>query len=307
MGNKHKTISKTILLLSLCFFQFTLFPIQNIKSPKVLGLQSGVLLRGLPKSDNLNFNPTVQKEIDFSGIDAGSFIVFERHTGKIILEKNTHQKLPIASITKLLTADLALKNLDLTKTYEFNNKDKINVSPTAGLIVGDMLSGQDLIISMLVGSANDSAKKIGSILEAKNNQAIADQMNARAMELGMSESHFSNPMGFDDEQNYSTAQDVYLLVKESLEHGLFDLIARNKTYKFSGIRGNYSVKATNKLIFRDSNIFTVKTGNTPEALGAMVSRSFITGKDIVFIVLKSKNREEDTLRLRELVVRSFNW
>ncbi len=307
MGNKYENISKNVFFIAICFFLFVLLPLKNERNPKVLGLQSDTLLRGLPISVESDFYPLKIKDIDLSGIEAESYIVFERQTGKVLLEKNIHQKLQIASITKLLTADLALKYIDLTKNYEFYNHDKITIKPIAGLMVGDMVSGQDLIISMLVGSANDSAKKIGSILEATNGIEIAEQMNKRAGELGMTESHFSNPMGFDDNENYSTAKDVYLLVKENLNHGLYDLIARNKTYKFSGVKGDYYVRATNKLISRDSNIFAVKTGNTPEALGAMVTRSIISGKEMVFIVLKSKNREEDTLKLRELVAKSFNW
>jgi serine-type D-Ala-D-Ala carboxypeptidase (penicillin-binding protein 5/6) len=237
---------------------------------------------------------------DIPAVQAQSYFVYHEETGSLIGERNIHTQLPIASLTKLLTFLVSVDILSPGDTVNVFEKDLVDIKPVTGVREGDQVLVNDLIASMLIGSANDAAGLLAAAVEGKTGQRFEDLLNQKAAKLGMTESHFSNPQGFDAVDNFSTAFDLSLLVKASTKHGVFETLGRSKDYSFTSLSGEpFKVKATNRLIRNHADIEAIKTGNTPEAKGGMITRVSKEGQYFIIIVLGSLDRETDTLLLKD--------
>lgn len=237
---------------------------------------------------------------DPQGIKAASYLVEDYDSGQIIAGKQIDNSLPIASLTKLMTVWTTLEHVDPGEIIEISPADQVNVSPSLDLKAGDKVAVQDLIQSILVGSANDAANVLGGYVSRKLELPFSELMNQEAVQLGMKNSRFSNPMGFDSAVNYSSARDLALLVRKLNEKALFEDSSKAPSYEFRSALGNiYSVQATNKLTGLYSDLSAVKTGYTNLALGAMINFLDTGGTKKLLIVIGSSDREGDTLQLRK--------
>jgi D-alanyl-D-alanine carboxypeptidase (penicillin-binding protein 5/6) len=274
-------------------------------TPQVLGASTSV--RGEENQfDASTFTPI--KAIDTTGIKAKSYLVFDLSSGQNLLEKNSSQKFSIASLTKLLTALVAYKNIDLSQNITITNNDILKVKPVLSFAKGDILKAADVFDAMLIGSCNDAALALGNFVATTTGQSFVSLMNAEAENLEMTDSHFSNPMGFDSTGNYSTAMDIKKLITATQSLAAFQSLGRRTSYQFNSALGNsYSTVATNTLIRAHDDIQAIKTGYTGEAGGAMATKIKAGGREIVILVLNSSNRESDTLKLREEVLNDYNW
>jgi D-alanyl-D-alanine carboxypeptidase (penicillin-binding protein 5/6) len=277
--------------------------------PEVLGASTAVPAPIINKPEDKTQTTITQiKNPDLSDVIAQSFLVFDLDSGQELLSKNPTQKLAIASLTKLMTALVAYNNSNLNKTFAITSKDILNVKPDLGLAIGDEVKSLDVFNSMLIGSCNDAAKALADFTSQSSGSNFVDLMNGQAAVLGMVNSSFSNPMGFDNSGNYSTAEDLKLLITNTQHLSEFTDLGRLTGYKFSGVLGKiYSATATNLLIKNHSDIQAVKTGFTNEANGAMATKVTIGRHQIIILVLDSQNREGDTLKLKSAVGTSFNW
>ncbi|MFA5990820.1 MAG: serine hydrolase [Candidatus Doudnabacteria bacterium] len=271
--------------------------------PQVLGTSTSV--RGEPEVAVVA--PKMLNTPDYSKITAKSFLVFDLSSGKNLLEKNTAQKLGIASITKLLTGLVAYNSSDLNSNFQVKAKSAIKVNPVLGLIPGDEVKALDVFNAMLVGSNNDAALALANFVSGSN-ESFVTLMNRQAQDIGMSSSNFANPLGFDSDENYSTATDLKLLITKTESLAAFSNLGRRTSYDFVGkFNRNYHAVATNKLIARHPDISAIKTGHTENSGGAMATKIEKNGHEIVILVLGSTNREQDTLKLKNLVETGFDW
>lgn len=287
-----------LMLLSVALFAFT----QPMLAP-------GFDLRSLGASESeptqvdatFDANP---KELPIgTEVQAESFLVFDEQTGAIITAKNSTAPVAIASITKLMTAYVTQKYGNLEDEWAINSDSTNTIRPILGLQVGDRVLVKDLAQAMLIGSANDAASALGEYVSATSETPIIELMNKEASRLGMDSTHYENPIGFDSEQNYSTAEDLQLLLNAIRPISLFSSIDRNQSYNFTSKLGNsYSIKATNTLLASDPEIHAIKTGFTDEAGGAMITAVYHQDKKFVMIILGSPNREQDTLLLKRKVI-----
>ncbi len=296
--------SLVVVLIVVGFFNFVH---RGAVEKKVLGISVKAPVRGegVPVSET---HVRQVKEPSLGKVSAASVLIFDKYDGEIIVAKNIDEKRATASLAKLMTALLSLEHLDLTAVYEMTEKDIEPTRPVIGFKKGEKIYGQDLLFAMLVGSTNDAALALGNALRAKQGKDISLQMNEKALELVMVNSRFTNPMGFDEVGNYSTAHDLKLLVEECFKHGLFEILGKNNSYEFTAQSGRiFRVKGTNKLLSGHADIEAVKTGSTPEAGGNMITQAHIKDHTVIIIVMGSQNREADTLTLKEVVSDSFIW
>lgn len=239
-------------------------------------------------------------------IDAKSYIAFDVITGDILAVKAPSTPVSIASLTKLMTGYLALKHGLLDEVITLTEQNPVTVSPALGLKAGDRIKGVDLFNAMIVGSANDAAQALGEILEQKNRTPIAEQMTAEANSLGMNNTRFANALGFDSDKNYSTAADLKLLVQAVEGMKPFTDLKNKTGYGFVSESGqSYYIKATNRLVGKKLGIEAIKTGYTDEAKGAMATSFLLGDRRIAIIVLNSKQREADTLKIKEQLSQQF--
>lgn len=273
------------------------------------------------------FNVKSIGEQNAPDLNAHSILVYTPQQNTILYSKNVNDRLPIASLTKLMTALVASQQANFDRPITIAKDDLVNTEPSLHLQTGDVVDPKDLLRAMLIGSANDAALTlanhfgVGSVGgdSAANPDAAAnpvqnsvqnflDKMNAEAKYLGMNDTNYTTPIGFDTPGNYSTAYDLQKLVNYVLPNLPISETWQKDSYSFKSLNGNYyHVRASNTLLFSHSNIRSIKTGLTPEAKGDMIVQAGSKNKEIIAIVLGSDDRNKDTLSIVDYIFNNFSW
>ena len=145
--------------------------------------------------------------------DAESEIIVDFDSGKILYEKNSNKKMQIASITKLMTAIIALEEGNLDEVITISEKAALTEGSKVWLLSGEKITLRNLLYAVMIHSGNDAAYAIAEHLGEGDTKIFVDKMNQKALDLGLLSTHYDNPIGFDSKQNYSTAYDLSLLAK----------------------------------------------------------------------------------------------
>jgi serine-type D-Ala-D-Ala carboxypeptidase (penicillin-binding protein 5/6) len=286
---------KQLILFIGPIFLFTLFfPRFEHKIYPEAGLVLGAFAKApvssvvdeLPRGASATVLKTLETNKEFK---AKAVLVYEVNSDTILFSQTPDQQLQIASLTKLMTALVSQEDPSFYDPITVTAADQLNVSPNLRLRIGDQVYPHDLVRAMLVGSANDAAVALAN--HFPNKQVFVDRMNAKAVELGMNSTKFSNPMGFDSASNYSTATDVLKLVKYALPKLPYQQVWENKDYAFtSELGGRYVIKNSSRL--NHTSIKSIKTGNSKGALGNMVVQlEPQNDRKYILIVLGATNRE----------------
>lgn len=266
-------------------------------------------------SDNMGLQG-IKREIPYKAsneeapfISALSALVVDAKTDKILYEKDLNKKLAPASTTKLMTALVSLDQYTWTDEVAMP-KICTEIDTTKAWLPADSKYAYiDLLKSMLVSSAGDSACAI-SLGKVQYNQFL-QMMNSRAKDLNMATTNFSNPIGLDglNGENYSTAWDLYLLAKAALDNATIREIVKTKEVDILSTDGKFSNKLfnTNVLLWQIPGTVGVKTGTTTEA-GEVLTYSYEDKDKVIYIVVMgSKDRFYDTRVLLEWAQRAYSW
>lgn len=291
-------ILATIPLVYVATFSVASPSLAPTKEIKILGASSEEenQLKGFA-----NFE--LSDQIDTNDIEATSYYVENLSNNSVVTKKYSKNPLPIASLTKLMTAWVTHQYGSFNDEYTITSNDTESISPSLGLVVGDRVKVNDLINSLLIGSANDAAVALGGYLESKERKPVQDLMNQEIINLGLSNSRFQNPIGLDSISNYASAEDIAILVKKLEPTGIFEETSKAQQYNFKSLLNNsYSVSATNKLITKYQNLYAIKTGFTNTALGSMVNILQKDDQRYLIIVIGSPDREGDTVKLMNKVL-----
>src|SRR3989344_5258334 len=234
-----------------------------------------------------------------SNISAKAAVVIDKDSGVVIYAKNENLRFSPASTTKIMTALTALDYFKLTDILEV--KRIANEGSILGLIKGEKMTFLDLLYAMLLPSANDAAFVIAQNYPGKES-GFVEKMNQKAKLLGLNNTHFQDPAGLLDQDDYTTPLELARLASVSLDNKIFSQIVSTK-YKFisdiSGIN-TYSLLNRNKLLGIDG-ISGIKTGFTDEAGGVLVSSKSENGHTLIIVVMRSEDRFGDTLALTSYV------
>lgn len=239
-------------------------------------------------------------------VSAKSVVVLDAKTGDVLYEKNPTSRLLPASTTKLLTALTALENcsLDQVVTVDYVEKEPTQM----GLFYGDKLTVESLLYGLLISSGNDAAY----VLAYSCSPSVADfvsNMNEKARQLGLKNSLFTNPAGFDDPGEYSTAKDLAILARAAVTNPLIAKIVATKTTVVTDVTGNrsYYLENVNKLLGSVDGVDGIKTGQTEGALGNLITKTERSGNIIVTVVMGSVDRFEDSTVLIEWAFKNYHW
>ena len=251
--------------------------------------------------------PSSNENIPISNISADSyyFACVNKNNDTLTRYKNPYKKVPIASITKIMTALVVLKNCkNLNDIYHVSSNavDLEKNASKANLKTGDRLSVKDLLYGLLLPSGNDAATVLAENLDGNYNNFIL-LMNNEANKLGALHTHFANPHGLDSEYHYSTSYDLFLIMKELLKYPLFKEITTTQKYesKILQLDGTYRTESwlnTNFFVMGDLsvtdnvNLSSGKTGFTSVA-GNCLATSCIskkTGFEYISIILNASNK-----------------
>ena len=211
-------------------------------------------------------------------------------TREVFFAQNETEPLPIASTTKIMTTLLCLESGDLDTPFPVDNNAIQVEGSSMGLVEGDIVTKRALCYGMMLPSGNDAAGATAVKL-AGSYEAFAEQMNQRAEQIGMQNTHFVTPSGLHDEQHYSTAYDMALLTATALQNTDFRDICGQTTAKVSFGNPPYErwLKNTNKLLTQCEGVIGVKTGFTDEAGRCLVSACTRNDITLICVTLNDPN------------------
>ena len=234
-------------------------------------------------------------------ISAKSFVLVDLNQRTVLLERNAGTPRAPASLAKLATAVVALEQADPRTRIQIPAEARNQPPNVVGLVPGDVLTLQDLLFAMLLNSANDAAVAIADGIGG--DQYTVHQMNDVARRLGLTQTRFGNPVGYDDPEQQSTAYELAVLAAEAIER--FPLIARivsTGSYVIPAASANRTYKAMNinQLLLAYEGSFGVKTGRTEDAGGNIIAAAERNGRRLMVVVLGSSEREQDAGALLDL-------
>ncbi len=220
-------------------------------------------------------------------VKAPSAALMEAQTGKVLFQKNEHEKRACASITKIMTLLLVMEALDSGK---IGLSDKVSVSEHAAsmggsqiwLKVGETMSVDDLLKATVIASANDCAVVLGEYVAGSEEEFVA-QMNQRAKQLGMNDTTFKNCYGLDEDGHLTSACDIALMSRELMKHP--KIYNYTKTWMDSLRGGKTQLVNTNKLLKSYKGITGLKTGTTGKAGSCMAATAERDGVQLISVVL----------------------
>ncbi len=230
-----------------------------------------------------------------TSLSASGVIVVDMLTGQELFGRRADEPRPVGSLAKLMTAIIILEEHDLHDLVTIPRSVENVEGNRAGLRPGDRFTVRDLLAATLVASANDAAHAL-AVEHSDSTQLFAEEMNKRAVALGLTKTHFTNPIGFDHPDQVSTPRELAWLSMYALKN---DVIR-----SFAGRRGarivDQSGENTNKLLSsHPTRFFGLKTGTTDAAGECLISLTYSEGRPYLFVVLKSADRYQDTLHLFE--------
>jgi serine-type D-Ala-D-Ala carboxypeptidase (penicillin-binding protein 5/6) len=241
-------------------------------------------------------------------ITAKAALAYDLKSGSILYTYNFDEKLPIASLTKLMTALVVIRSSDIDSFVIIKKSDINVVGSSSGLVEGESVRVKDLLRAMLISSSNDAALALANYVGGSEERFVA-MMNDQARLLGLVNTHFSNPVGWDIEENFSNALDLSKIVNAFIQSRVLSEIVQTRETEIKSEDNRYTHKltSTNKLLLENPTVIGIKTGFTTKALGNLIIRDVRGEQDVVTIVLGSENREEDTQKLLDWLFSVYRW
>ena len=232
-------------------------------------------------------------------VRAPSAIVVDAATGDVLFAKDPDDERAIASTTKLMTALLTLERANPRDVFRAADYSAGPIESKIGLRPGERMRVQDLLVALLLESANDAAVTLAEGV-AGSRDAFVEAMNARAAELGLGGTSYENPIGFDDPANHSSARDLAALARLLLRDRRFAAIVDRPVATLSSGARRRTIDNRNRLIAAHPFVDGVKTGHTREAGYVLVGSASRLDARVVSVVLGEPSeaaRDAETLTL----------
>lgn len=221
------------------------------------------------------------------GTSAAAAVLMDGESGRILYAHNPDQPMPIASITKIMTALVALERCDPATEYTVTAEDMAEGS-SMYLKAGEKLTLEALLYGLMLPSGNDAALAVARCVSGSVEDFVA-AMNAKAKALGMTNTSFANPSGLDDPAHFSTARDMAVLTRAALAREDFRAIVSTRSLTV----GERTLVNHNKLLGWYEGCMGVKTGYTTTAGRTLVSAAERNGQTLIAVTLKDSRDWED--------------
>ena len=257
---------------------------------------------------NCNFSLALEDDSKEPSPSAISAILLDNRTNKVLYKKEENKKMYPASTTKILTAILVLENCNLNDVVTSSYNAIMSVPEgysIAKIQIGEQLTVEQLLELLLVYSANDAANVLAEYVGGSTDSFVA-MMNTKINELGLTDSHFTNPYGLHDENHYTTAHDLSVIMQYCLKNENFRKIAGQASCAIpaTNLYGPRSFDSTNELLIPGNPYYykyltTGKTGFTSPAKECLVSSAYRDDLELICVVLGSDNRFSDTRTIYE--------
>lgn len=244
-------------------------------------------------------------------LTADAAILLDAATGDVLWARDAGTARAPASTTKIMTALLALELGSLDDLVTVSRRAAGTPGSSSHLRAGERIPLGELLKGLLLRSGNDAAVAIAEHL-AGSTSAFADLMNARASQLGLRATHFTNPHGLTQPGHYASAYDLALLARAAMAYPAFAAIVRTPVGEMAGLSpGDRSfvrrLHNTNRLLLAYDWVDGVKTGTTAAAGSCLVASGNRNGRRLIAVVLHSDNRWRDAVRLLEYGYAAFDF
>ena len=228
------------------------------------------------------------------GVSAHSAILMDAHSGLVLWEKNAHERMGMASTTKIMTALTVLRLSSPEDTVAVSDSAIGIEGSSIYLCKGEKMTVEQLLYGLLLASANDAAVAL-AIHCSGSVDAFAEQMNAVAQDLGLENTHFTNPHGLYDEDHYTTSHELAIITREALGIPLLaKIFATTKaTIPFCGKSDERLVVNHNKMLKSYDGAIGVKTGFTKKTGRCLVSAAERNGLTLISVTLNAPDDWRD--------------
>ncbi|WP_074954492.1 D-alanyl-D-alanine carboxypeptidase family protein [Alicyclobacillus macrosporangiidus] len=255
--------------------------------------------------------PDAQEDGTDLAHESRAAVVMDYATGKVLFEKDAHEKLPMASITKVMTLLLVAEAIDSGRLRLTDSVKTSEYAASMGgsqifLEPGETMKVEDLVKGIAIASANDACVALAEHL-AGSEEAFVRQMNRRARELGMDDTHFANCNGLPEPDHYSSAHDIAIMSRELLKHEWIT--------KYTSVYSDYLRKDTehpfwlvntNKLVRFYPGVDGLKTGYTAEAKYCLTATAKKDGFRVIAVVMGAPKPSVRNREVSELLNWSFS-
>jgi D-alanyl-D-alanine carboxypeptidase (penicillin-binding protein 5/6) len=256
----------------------------------------------LPSLDN-----KISANLKTPEITAKSALVFDTTTKEVLYSKNPTQKLPMASLTKIMTAIVSLENKKKDDSYIVSQEDLVG-EDSMGLDAGEKLSMEELMYGMLMHSGNDAAEVLANNFPG-GRTAFIKAMNNKVKALGLKETNFTNPTGLEgDGKQYTTAYDLVVETEYALAtFPFFDQVVSTFDYNIpqTSTHKEYDLENETNLLTSYPGVKGVKDGYTPEAGLCLVTYLDYKGHKIIAVILGSGDRRGEMIKLLDYSLKSL--
>ncbi|MEI2665099.1 D-alanyl-D-alanine carboxypeptidase family protein [Rossellomorea sp. LJF3] len=243
-------------------------------------------------------------------VSAQKAILMDQETGRILYEKDAHTQSRIASITKIMTAILAVESGKMDKEVTVSSNAAGTEGSSLYLKAGEKIKLEDLVYGLMLRSGNDGAVAIAEFVGGSLDGFVY-MMNEKAKEIGMENTHFSNPHGLDDhEDHYSTAYDMAVLARYSMENDRYKEIAGTKVHTAPNPDEKWDRKWKNKnRLLTELYKYSTggKTGYTKLAKRTLVSTASKDGENLIAVTLNGPDDWNDHIGMFEYGFKHYDY
>ncbi|MBE6568652.1 MAG: D-alanyl-D-alanine carboxypeptidase [Ruminococcaceae bacterium] len=227
-------------------------------------------------------------------VSARAAVLMEASSGDIVFSKDADTRMPMASTTKIMTALVALEKGDLQQSVQIAEEAVGVEGSSVYLTAGETLTLEELLYALLLESANDAAAAVACAVSGSI-EAFSAAMNEKAAEIGLENTHFTNPHGLDDEEHYTTASDLAKLAVYAMQNPDFARICSTykKTIPMRDGEGTRLLLNHNRLLKQYADVVGVKTGFTKRSGRCLVSAAEKDGVRLVAVTLNAPDDWQD--------------
>lgn len=231
-------------------------------------------------------------------ISAEGAVLIECDSGTAVFEKNAHVRMPMASTTKIMTALVVIDNAQLTDTVRIPREACGIEGSSVYLREGEEFTVEELLYALMLASANDAAAAL-AIHTSGSVEAFAEEMNELARDLGLSDTHFTNPHGLHDEDHYTTAYELALIARAAAKNGTFRKITSTQktVIRRHSKESAHLLTNHNKLLRSYDGCFGIKTGFTKTSGRCLASGAERDGMSFIAVTLNAPDDWNDHKRL----------
>ena len=253
--------------------------------------------------------PHLKKDHVAPEVQARAALLIDNATGLVLYEKNADESLPMASLTKIMTAVMILEHhqLDEVVTISSNYADLEGVK--IFLHQGEQMTVGSLLQALLLPSAGDAAMALAEY-HSGSVEAFVEEMNQRAKSLNLMHTHFKNPVGLDEEGHVSTASDLAQLARYAMHFSAFRNIVNQPSAAIESVDGrfSYALTNTNRLLASYLDVLGIKTGTTDEAGESVINLARNEqGHEVLSVLLNSPDRFQESKSMLDWAFRSYLW